>query len=141
MCWRWPGYGLGIHKILHSYSYETDICTDITFITSREVIDMVGLYEEAYAPAYYEDASWALRSRKFGVQHFVCPYAKVLHRHNESFSAIYKKKEISDICRRNRKYLIRKHYSGLDKLIRLLTLNFLDLFKIIYDSIMERTAK
>ena len=134
----WPGYGLGIHRIKHSYTYETDVATSITFIAPKEVFDIVGYYDEKFSPAYMEDVDWSIRSKKMGVRHFVCPSANVMHRHNESFSKEYSKLGISNICRKNRQYLIRKHYRGLDRIIRTAVSSTLDVGKKAIDIITDR---
>lgn len=131
MNYVWPGYGLGIHNLNNQNflgPYLTDCATSISFITSRAVINRVGLYDPNFSPAYMEDLDWSIRSKKMGVRHVVCPDAVVHHRHNESFSKVYSKRQISDICRKNRKYLIKKHYRGLDRMIRILVLSILDFF-------------
>jgi len=138
MRWVWPGYGLGTRSLKGgNFQVPTEICTDITFITTSKVIEFVGLYDENFNPAYYEDVDWALRSRKLGVLHLVDNAAIVYHRHNESFSAIYSKKAISDICRKNRRYLINKHYKGFDRMLRLTVSSCLDVAKKTFDVIHE----
>lgn len=132
----WPGYGIGIRGIVKSLGpYKTDVCTSITFLTTREVIQNVGFYDPAYSPAYMEDVDWAIRSKGFAVNHIVARDAIVHHRHNESFSKSYTKKDISDICRRNRRYLIKKHYRGLDRFLRIIVITFLDSTKRIIDKV------
>lgn len=122
----WPGYGIGDLSIGKTLGKETEIATSIAFITSRKVIEMVGDYDYNFSPAYYEDVDFALRCRRLGIRHMVCNQAFVNHRHNESFSKVYNKIQISDICRRNRKYLVNKHYKGLDKYLRLSALSVID---------------
>lgn len=119
MNWVWPGYGLGITKKKNLALYETNICTDISFITSKAAIEKIGRYDINFAPAYYEDCDLALRCKKLGIKHYVDPRASVTHWHTSSFGKFYKKKQISDICFKNRQYLIRKHYRGFNQWLRL----------------------
>lgn len=133
----WPAYGIGIRKIKSASVYKTDVATSITFITTLEVIQKVGLYDEKFAPAYLEDVDWALRSRPFGVRHLVCPKAFVTHRHNESFSKKYSKLDISRICRKNRKYLVRKHYRGFWGIVASAVTAMLDVTKETIDVITQ----
>lgn len=136
MNWVWPGYGIGKRKFKQDERVEsTDIATSITFMTSRGVIDAVGYFDEAFAPAYYEDVDWALRSKRIGVGHYVVHGSRVVHRHNESFSKEYDKRGISDICRKNRRYLINKHYRGLDRISRLAVSSCLNIAKKSFDVI------
>lgn len=135
----WPGYGLGIHKNGKGFgAYETEVCTSITFLMPRQVLRLVGFYDINFAPAYMEDVDWAIRSNKSGVKHLVANGAIVHHRHNESFGKFYKKKEISDICRKNRRYLIKKHYRGPDRWLRLAVTTCLDVVKKAFDVITDR---
>lgn len=46
---------------------------------SRELVDEVGLTEEAFSPFGYEDADFAIRAVKAGFQNFVLPSEIVLH--------------------------------------------------------------
>lgn len=133
----WPGYGLGEHRVLKNYPYATGVATSITFMTTISVMGMVGLYDNNFAPAYYEDMDWALRSSRYGVEHLVSPQAVVIHRHNESFSKEYTRRGISEVCRRNRRYLIRKHYRGLDLWLRLAVSACLDIAKQTFDVIRD----
>lgn len=135
----WPGYGKGITKNQSGLgAYETDVCTSITFLISKQVLGLVGFYDQNFCPAYYEDVDWAIRSRKSGVKHLVANSAIVHHRHNESFSKVYSNLEISDICRKNRRYLISKHYYGVDRLIRLTVASCFDIVKKTADIIFDR---
>lgn len=128
----WPGYGLGELKL---DSHTTDVCTTITFLAPRMIFDLVGLYDTAFAPAYYEDMDWAIRSKAFKIHHYVEAEAIVKHRHNASFSKDYTKLGISEICRKNRRYLIKKHYRGLDRFLRIIVITFLDSTKRIIDKV------
>lgn len=139
MRWIWPGYGVGELKIdFINPWHKTDIATSITFITRRDLFEKVGLYDEKFSPAYYEDVDMALRTQKINIIHLVSHAAKIWHYHNKSFSTIYRKKEISDICRKNRKYLINKHYKGIDRWLRLAVTSCIDIVKKAFDIITDR---
>ena len=127
MRWVWPGYGIGTLK-KRSGIYLTDIVTSITFATQKSNLDKIGYYDTNFAPAYYEDCDMALRAKKRGIKQLVCGGSFVTHRHNESFKKMYSKLAISDICRKNRKYLINKHYGGINRWTRWIVVNILDFF-------------
>ena len=134
----WPAYGIGKRRFARQWNELTDVCTSITFCTTRKVLDAVGYYDENFAPAYLEDIDWAIRSKKIGVNHIVAGNAIVNHLHNQSFSVNYSKLSISNICRKNRRYLINKHYSGFDWLVRTAVSSSLDIGKKAIDVIADR---
>ena len=124
----WPGYGIGRRKKWWD-RYLVDDCgivSDIAFLTSKEVIEKVGKYDENFSPGYYEDLDWGLRSKKLGIKHRLVTTAKAIHLSNYSYSKVYDKKELSSICHTNRLKLINKHYSGLAKTARVATVNLID---------------
>lgn len=142
MRWVWPGYGIGELKYDPSYDFHfTDIATSITFIAEKKMFKIVGDYDINFYPAYYEDVDMAIRSRRLCYRHIVIHNAVVHHRHNASFSKHYDRMAISDICRRNRRYLIKKHYRGLDRLLRLAVSTCLDVAKKSFDVITHRRVK
>ena len=118
MNWIWPGYGIRRLKKTNGFLYETDIATTITFMTTRNVLDKVGPFDTELSPAYYEDVDYALRCRGFGLRHYICSKASVVHNHTTSFSKLYSKKDLSNICFKNRLYVVKKHYKGFDRCLR-----------------------
>lgn len=134
----WPGYGVGE---MVAEPHRTEVCTTITFLAPRRLYEIIGLYDTNLSPAYYEDVDWAIRAKAFKITHYVNSYALVKHRHNASFSKEYDKLAISEICRKNRRYLIKKHYRGLDRLLRLAVSTCLDVAKKAFDVITHRRVK
>lgn len=128
MNWIWPGYGIGVTSRKNGI-YPTGIVTSITFATHSKNLDKLGYYDTCFAPAYYEDCDMALRAKKLGIRQLVNGNAFVTHLHNKSFSKSYSKLAISDICRKNRRYVVRKHYKGLNLWARITALNILDSIK------------
>jgi len=114
MDYVWPGFGnRKSRKWWNGYlPQDCGLVTTICFLTSNKGM----LYDTDFSPAYYEDLDWYLRTKWY--HHILIPYAKAIHKGNHTFSQTYKRKEISRICWINRNKLIRKHYSGLDRIIR-----------------------
>lgn len=92
---------------------ECGLVTTICFMTN-----ITELWDVRFSPAYYEDIDMYLQTRNY-CDHLLVPKAKAIHKGNHTFSQSYKKEEISRICFINRNKLIRKHYKGIDKLLRL----------------------
>lgn len=134
MDYKWPGYGERRNNKWWkgTWAEECGLVTTICFMTD----ELHYLYDPRFSPAYYEDLDMYLMTKKFK-KHYLIPHAKAIHRGNHTFSQSYKKREISNICRVNRKKLIRKHYSGLDRFIRLAVLTLLDIGKESIDIIRD----
>jgi len=48
-------------------------------LIKREVIQTLGVLDEAYAPAYYEDADYCFRARAHGYRTVYSPFAEIYH--------------------------------------------------------------
>lgn len=94
-------------------------------------------YGVEFAPAYYEDLDFYLRTNKV-MTHLLIPTAKAVHKGNHTFSQTLKKPQISALCRKNRRKLIRKHYVGIDRWLRLTVTTCLDIVKETFDVIRYR---
>lgn len=118
---RWPGLGMGrrTHWWKNEGATYCGMVSDIAFLVNRLVIDKVGMYDTLFSPGYYEDVDWAIRSKYEGVGHVLIPDARAIHHANYSYSKVMDKAALSKLCRENRKKLIRKHYRGLNRLLRL----------------------
>lgn len=134
MDYRWPGYGERRKTKWWegSWNEECGLVTTICFMTSSPP----PRWDIRFEPAYYEDLDMYLITKKY-YKHILIPHAKAYHLGNHTFSQTYKKLEISRICRINRKKLIRKHYRGLDRMIRTAVLTLLDIGKEAFDVISE----
>jgi len=137
MDYKWPGYGERRHKKWWSGAkwQECGLVTTICFMT--DIKDY--RFDELFSPAYYEDIDFYLRTEK-DIRHVLIPSASATHLGNHTFSQSYKKAEISRICWVNRGKLIRKHYRGLDRWIRLLFSFFGYLFSRPIKMIFEKST-
>ena len=48
-------------------------------LITREVIHSIGLFDEVYAPGYYEDADYCFRAREYGFRTVYSPFSEVYH--------------------------------------------------------------
>lgn len=136
MDYKWPGYGERRKTEWWNKGTEYQNCglvTTICFMTNIKDV----FWDELFSPAYYEDIDFYLRT-KHDVSHILIPSAKVTHTGNHTFSQSYRKLEISRICRANRKKLIRKHYGGIDRFIRLSVTACFNVMKETIDVIRDR---
>lgn len=80
---------------------ELDYCTGFCMLVKREVIDKIGVLDEAYGFGYFEDVDFSRRAQRAGYLCIQCDDAYVQHRQSVSF------KKVSDerkrLTERNRK--------------------------------------
>jgi GT2 family glycosyltransferase len=74
-------FGHSQNPDLPAYNYvrETDYCSGASLLIRRELFVALGRFEEAYAPAYYEDTDLAFKVRKAGYKVIYQPKAVVIH--------------------------------------------------------------
>jgi len=63
----------------YSYARRTDYCSAAAIMLPRAVWEQAGGFDEAYAPAYYEDTDLAFRLRELGYETVYQPLARVIH--------------------------------------------------------------
>ena len=76
-------------------------------IIKREVIEKIGLMDENYTPAFWEDQDYCLRALYAGYSLATSNLAFVFHTHSTTSSAISK-----EIFEKNRQYFYKKHPLG-----------------------------
>lgn len=123
--WLWPGYGITSKKIKH----EIDMFTTTAFLMSKDSFNLIGEFDNQFSPAYYENIDYGLRAKKLGFRFFCTPFIRARHYTSMAFSKKYNGKRIREFYQINRKKIIRKHYTGISRLTRLLTINILDFFR------------
>lgn len=62
-----------------NYVREVDYCSGAAILVRRDVFAQLGGFDEAFAPAYYEDTDLAFRIRAAGLQTLYQPAAVVVH--------------------------------------------------------------
>lgn len=76
-------------------------------VIKREVIDKIGLMDEAFTPAFWEDNDYSFRAMYAGYSLAYINSAFIFHNHSTTSSAIS-----DDISKRNREYFFKKHPVG-----------------------------
>ena len=79
------------------------------FTMNKSTFQAVGKFDEALAPAYWEDVDYSIRAKRLG---FTCKkdVGSAIHYANWSFSKVFTKKQMSGWCRRNAWHIAKKHY-------------------------------
>ncbi len=78
------GRGDDPDKPEYSYVREVDYCSGACLMLRRALWNELGGFDEAYAPAYYEDTDLAFRVRAKGKRVFYQPHAVVVHFEGQS---------------------------------------------------------
>jgi GT2 family glycosyltransferase len=75
------GYGRGEDPFDPQYSYvrDVDYCSGALLLTPRELFLRLGLFDERYAPAYYEDTDYCMALRADGYRVVYQPAAVIIH--------------------------------------------------------------
>ena len=113
----WPGVGLGLGygQSSNPLPHLIPVFSTACFLMHRSVYDHVGPFDIHLAPAYYEDVDYSLR---WGESYLV-PKAIATHLSTFTFHRTHSKAQLAAICQRNRRYVVRKHYRGIDQWMRL----------------------
>lgn len=78
------------------------------FLIKREVFEKIGLFNEIYNPAYYEETDLEKRATDAGFEIWVCPTSVVLHKGGMTTSK--EKNKYEEIFYRNRLLFFVKNY-------------------------------
>ena len=77
-CWN---YGKGKDKdhINFNYARDVDYCSGASIMISKKLFFELGMFDNYFAPAYYEDTDLALKVRKKGLRVIYQPLSEVIH--------------------------------------------------------------
>ncbi|MBP3820245.1 glycosyltransferase family 2 protein [bacterium] len=76
-------------------------------IVKKEVIDKIGLFDEAFSPAFWEDNDLSFRAMYCGYSLAYTNFAFIFHNHSTTSSSVP-----SEISERNKRYFFKKHPLG-----------------------------
>ncbi|VVM07026.1 Rhamnosyltransferase WbbL [Methylacidimicrobium cyclopophantes] len=105
------GYGRGDSPLRRDYLFrrETDYCSGAFLLTRSSIFARMGGFDEAFAPAYYEEADYCLRLWEAGMRVLYEPDAVVLHWEFGSSNLA----RATQWMERNRKLFAARHESFL----------------------------
>lgn len=95
-----------LKKFKEEFEYVLEPLFCCVFV-KREVIEKIGLMDENYTPAFWEDHDYIMRTFYAGFSCTTCNRAFIYHNHSMTSSAV--KKEIFE---RNKRYFFKKHPLG-----------------------------
>ena len=108
-----------------NYVREVDYCSGASLMVRRSLWESLGGFDEAFVPAYYEDADLAFRSRAQGLKVLYEPRSVVIHHegasHGTDTGTGVKAHQIANQARMAGKWadvLAREHYANADNVLR-----------------------
>lgn len=99
----------------HDVPREVDYVTGALFAVRRSAIERIGLFDEGFFPAYFEEADLCLRARQAGYKVLYVPTAVAIHQ--ESVTTGKDTRPYYHFYHRNRIRFVLKHWSD-DQLAR-----------------------
>ena len=106
------GYGRGDSPFAPAYMFRRDVdyCSAVFFLTRRELFLQENGFDEAYAPAYYEETDYCVRLWKRGLRVVYDPRVAVLH---YEFASSSSDADAIELQSRNRRVFQKKHEDWL----------------------------
>nr|WP_319493611.1 glycosyltransferase [uncultured Desulfobacter sp.] len=89
-----------------------DYCSGAFLLIRRNLFEELDRFDEAYAPAYYEESDFCMRLTKAGYRVLYDPCVEILH---YEFGSSASTEQALSLQRRNRKRLVEKHQETLTK--------------------------
>lgn len=90
---------------------DVDYVTGAAVALRQAVIAGVGLFDESFAPVYYEEVDLCYRARAAGYRVVYVPKAKAIHNESASFGQMRERHRLT--FHRNRLRFIFKHYTSV----------------------------
>jgi GT2 family glycosyltransferase/glycosyltransferase involved in cell wall biosynthesis len=106
------GYGRGNDPFEPQYSFarDVDFCSGALLLTPREVFLRLGMFDERYAPAYYEDADYCMSVRANGFRVVYQPAAAAVH---HEYGSAPRREAAVDAQLKNRRLFVDKWDAAL----------------------------
>lgn len=123
----WPGIGLSNRRLRPDYAFlPIDLFATAAFVMSTRDFRIVGAFDTHLDPAYYEDVDYSIRLASHGIPRYVARDAIATHLSTYTFHRTHSTAQLSEICRRNRRWVVKKHFTGWNRRMRLAGLGILD---------------
>jgi GT2 family glycosyltransferase/glycosyltransferase involved in cell wall biosynthesis len=108
------GYGRGDDPFAPTYMFQRDVdyCSGAFLLTSRELWNQMGGFDEKYKPAYYEETDYCVRLWERGLRVVFDPAAVLLHYEFASSASVTK---ATDLQRAHQALLVDRHHEVLSK--------------------------
>lgn len=107
---RGLGRGCDPNADKYTYTRSVDFCSGAFLMTPRQLFIDCGLFDEAYAPAYFEEVDYCARLLGLGLDVIYLPSATVLH---YEFGSEQKKGDVVTLQINNRHTFLRKNHRFL----------------------------
>ena len=73
------GRGRNLGHMEIRFSRKVDYCSGAGVLIRNDLLNQVGLFDERFAPAYYEDTDLSFKLREIGYEVWVCHSSRVIH--------------------------------------------------------------
>jgi GT2 family glycosyltransferase len=73
------GRGRNLGHMEVRFSRQVDYCSGAGLLIRNDLLNEVGLFDERFAPAYYEDTDLSFKLREIGYEVWVCHSSRVIH--------------------------------------------------------------
>jgi len=93
----------------------TQFVCGCTMLITRDAVDAAGLIPECYSPCYCEDADYSIAVARAGFELLYVPAAVAYHHVGRSLGRARQSPQVIYWATRNRGYMLRRNYSGLEK--------------------------
>ena len=106
------GYGRGQDPDAPAFRFrrEVDYCSGAFLLTPRQLFERLGGFDEAFAPAYYEETDYCMRLRQHGFRVLYEPAAAI--RHVEFASSVSSERALA-LQARHRALFVERHRETL----------------------------
>lgn len=109
------GYGRGDDPFKPEYSFvrEVHYCSGACLLLKKELFERVGMFDECFLPAYYEETDLCMRIREMGFKIIYQPEAIVIH---YEFGSAASMKDVVDLQETNKQKFFHKWQNRMDDL-------------------------
>ena len=124
------GYGRGADPAQGEFQFQRDVdyCSGAFLLFRRATFNELGGFDEAYAPAYYEESDFCIRLQKRGLRIIYCPEVQITHYEFASSGGLEGASKLQAahrqlLCDRHNDYLRNKADNDPDNILEARTNN------------------